>query len=68
MQVRVQSGGVRNPPKMHSDVDSTVLYNDQGAPFAVAMDLNGHVWWTTSKDDDFEEQLRLLGITLGDRP
>lgn len=68
MNVRLQLGGIMNPPEERKAVDSTVITTDEGDPVVVAVNLDGVVCVATINEPNFEEYMGMLGYKADKLP
>jgi len=62
MIVRLQSGGIANPPVDHKGVDSIVVCTDEGSPIMAAVNFEGRVWMHTINEPQFADLMTMLGF------
>lgn len=62
MIVRLQSGGILNPPVDSKGVDSIVVCTDEGTPVMAAVNLEGRIWMHTVNEPQFAELMGTLGF------
>ena len=68
MKVRLQLGGIMQPPDIRVGVDSFVLYTEEGMPIAAAVEMDGKVLVTTAGEPDFHRTLLSLGFDKAKLP
>jgi hypothetical protein len=68
MIVRIQAGGIANPPEIKGDVDALVISTDDGDPILAAFRMKNATVIQTAKQEGFLELLKLLGYDESDLP
>ena len=68
MKIKIQSGGIMNPPQELADIDSLIVTTDEGGPIAAALNIDNAVWIRTASEDGFEEIMYELGFSKDDLP
>lgn len=68
MKIRVQSGGIMNPPQEVTGVDSVVIMTDDDTPLAAALTIDNAVWVKTIAETGFAEIMEELGFDKRNLP
>lgn len=61
MMVRVQRGGIMEPPTVLEGVDGVVICTDAGTPIIVGKDMEGKAFVVTATEKSFPLMLRAMG-------